>query len=566
MRILFLCHAFNSLSQRLFVELSQCGHEVSVEFDINDAVSIGAVESYLPAAPDLIIAPFLKRAIPATIWQNHTCLIIHPGIVGDRGPSALDWAILRHEQLWGVTVLQANGEMDGGAIWASCDVVMRTATKAGLYRNEVSDAAVIATLLAVERYQSKSYIPIPLHQIKHQQRGQWHALMTQAQRRIDWQRDTTATVLNKLHAADGSPGVADQLFGREWLLFDAHPEPYLRGTPGALIARSGPAICRATCDGAVWIGHMCDKAGRHPFKLPATRLLSSQVETLPEISYDGVSGYRDIWYEQIGAVGYLHFDFYNGAMGTAQCERLRAAFTEATQCDTRVIVLMGGHDYWSNGMHLNLIEAATSAADESWANINAIDDLALALIECDTHVTIAALQGNAGAGGLFLARAADRVYARTGVVLNPHYKDMGNLFGSEYWTYLLPRFSGSEAAARMTQARLPMGCREAMELGLIDRLLPSERPLFQASLIREAESLAQYDEFSALLTDKRQQRTQAEQERPLVSYREQELERMYDNFYGLDPSYHIARYNFVYKVPKSRTPLTIARHRRLVAR
>jgi putative two-component system hydrogenase maturation factor HypX/HoxX len=34
------------------------------------------------------------------------------------------------------------------------------------------------------------------------------------------------------------------------------------------------------------------------------------------------------------------------------------------------------------------------------------------------------------------------------------------------------------------------------------------------------------------------------------------------NFYGFDPSYHVARYNFVYKVPKSRTPLTIARHRR----
>ena len=34
------------------------------------------------------------------------------------------------------------------------------------------------------------------------------------------------------------------------------------------------------------------------------------------------------------------------------------------------------------------------------------------------------------------------------------------------------------------------------------------------------------------------------------------------NFYGFDSSYHVARYNFVYKVPKSRTPLTIASHRR----
>jgi hypothetical protein len=35
---------------------------------------------------------------------------------------------------------------------------------------------------------------------------------------------------------------------------------------------------------------------------------------------------------------------------------------------------------------------------------------------------IAGLRGNAGAGGAMLALAADRVYARQGVVLNPHYK------------------------------------------------------------------------------------------------------------------------------------------------
>jgi hypothetical protein len=33
-----------------------------------------------------------------------------------------------------------------------------------------------------------------------------------------------------------------------------------------------------------------------------------------------------------------------------------------------------------------------------------------------------------------------------GVMLNPHYKNMGNLYGSEYWTYLLPRRVGEEGA------------------------------------------------------------------------------------------------------------------------
>jgi len=62
-------------------------------------------------------------------------------------------------------------------------------------------------------------------------------------------------------------------------------------------------------------------------------------------------------------------------------------------------------------MHLNLIEAADSAADESWRNINAIDDLALEIINTDTHLTIAALQGNAGAGVSFW-RARRMKYGR----------------------------------------------------------------------------------------------------------------------------------------------------------
>ena len=35
------------------------------------------------------------------------------------------------------------------------------------------------------------------------------------------------------------------------------------------------------------------------------------------------------------------------------------------------------------------------------------------------------------------------------------------------------------------------------------------------------------------------------------------------NFYGFDPSYHVARYNFVHHVPHAWTPLHLARHRRL---
>ena len=97
MRILLLVHAFNSLAQRLHTELTRDGHELSVELDIHERVTADAVRLF---GPDVILAPYLRREIPSSVWQRHLCLIVHPGPPGDRGPSALDWAILRGMASW----------------------------------------------------------------------------------------------------------------------------------------------------------------------------------------------------------------------------------------------------------------------------------------------------------------------------------------------------------------------------------------------------------------------------------------------------------------------------------
>ena len=557
MRILLLTHAFNSLTQQLSVALQEDGHDVSIEFDIHDDVSIEAVELF---EPNIIIAPYLKRAIPEAIWSTHICLIVHPGIKGDRGPSALDWAVLNREQRWGVTVLQANAEMDAGDVWASVEFPMRDAPKSSLYRNEVAEAAVQAVKLALSRYATGGYRPESLGYGKPGVRGHYRPVASQQDRRIDWLHESAETALRKINCADGFPGIRDKLFGRDLYLFDAHAAPHIRGRAGEVIAHSGPAICRATVDGAVWIGHMKDKQAVHPFKLPATMVLADEIAALPEVPAEQ-GGFRDIRYEEEDGVGYLHFPFYNGAMSTEQCLRLLTAYRDATARDTRVIVLMGGSDFWSNGMHLNVIEAADSAADESWRNINAINDLAEVIICTGSHLVVSAMQGNAGAGGVFLARAADQVWAHHSVVLNPHYKDMGNLYGSEYWTYLLPRYAGIEHAQRISQARLPMGVNEALDLGLVDYRLGGCKSLLAAQIRVKASALAADESYQALLMAKNRRRAEDEKQKLLNEYRKEELAQMHSNFYGFDPSYHIARYNFVYKVCKSRTPLTLAAHR-----
>ena len=552
MRILFLTSAHNGLSQRAFLELTELGHTVAIGLADSDRAMHEAVDRH---RPELIVAPMLKRAIPEAIWRRHVCIVVHPGPRGDRGPSSLDWAILEGAERWGVTLLQAAAEMDAGPIWASREFPMRAASKSSIYGHEVTDAAMRALREAVGRFERRKFRPEPLDYGRPDVFGRLRPRMTQEDRRIDWS-EPTASVLRKLRSADGSPGVRDRIGDLEVSLFVGHEEEQLRGRPGALLATRDGAICRATGDGAVWIPSLKLRTNDERFhcKLPAAlalgpaRLAGVPDLALPPDALWAGRTYRQIRYHERGAVGYLHFEFPNGAMSTAQCRRLRAAVRAARARPTGVLVLLGGPDYWSNGIHLNVIEAAASPADESWRNINAIDDLVGEIVTIEDKLVVAALEGNAGAGGVTLAAAADRVWARPSVVLNPHYKSMGGFYGSEYWTYLLPRRVGRARTLELTEGLLPIGAGAARAIGLVDDVFGPSPASFHARVTELAEALARGRRHAALLGQKRERRERDERRKPLQAYRTEELARMLQNFYGPDPAYHDARHRFVYKL------------------
>ena len=192
-----------------------------------------------------------------------------------------------------------------------------------------------------------------------------------------------------------------------------------------------------------------------------------------------------------------------------------------------------------------------------------MNDLALELISTGEQLTVAALGGNTGAGGCFLARAADMVWAREAVILNPHYKNMGNLYGSEYWTYLLPRRVGVDAASAIMRDRQPLTAQRALEIGFTDACLAGDARAFRIEVARAAAALADAPGFAGKIAAKREARARDEAVKPLAAYREEELAHMRRNFYGFDPSYHVARHHFVRKSPASWTPRHLARHRDL---
>ncbi|MBL1244458.1 MAG: hydrogenase [Sulfurimonas sp.] len=535
MKILLLVTAFNSQTQAVYTKLKDSSHEVSVCFNRDEKRTLLEIEDF---KPELILCPFLKSYISSKIYDAYPVYIFHPGPRGDRGAHSLEHALQSYTRKWGLVVLRANCEYDGGNIYAEENFDIRETYKASLYRKEIVRASLNALDILFKNIEEDNFIMQELNPI--------HEYLREDQRKINWLTDSTQMIINKIYLCDSHPGILDEILGIPCYLYGVHKEDKLRAKPKEVIAKRDGAICLGTIDGAIWITHLKIVNG---FKLPATYVLKEKLqgikeERLPLVFERNYDTFYEVSMQKRDNVAYLHFNFHNGAMGTAQCIRLKYAIEYLkTQCN--VLVLMGGEDFFSNGIHLNILEDSQKQGEDGWANINAMNDVVSAILYADEVVTIAAFNSNAGAGGVFMGIACDYVVAQDGVVLNPHYKTLG-LSGSEYHTYTLPERVGKTAAEKLLNECLPISVAYAKSIGMIDEVFSYGDYL--NSLHKFAVSKHE-DEF---LWDKEEY---LQKNRAFIEdLKEKELEVMHPEFWGKESDFHRLRHDFVYKVCPAQTP------------
>jgi enoyl-CoA hydratase/carnithine racemase/methionyl-tRNA formyltransferase len=319
MKILFLCTAHNSLSQQLYLNLSST-HTVTVEYALSDTTMIEAASL---VQPDIIICPFLTSRVPSEIFSNYLTLIVHPGPPDDAGPSALDWVLMGDDGTvpesdkllksqswsqtgrshWGVTVLQAVAEMDAGPVWAfeqfKIDIDAPGTTKSTLYRGRITQAAITATLAALNRIASAAngysdpnvttalsrlsllqardvrdisihLLPNPMYKaLSVTQRkpflgGATHRrpLLKAVDRNFDVHHESAQIISRKIRSADSQPGCLTKLFGGVSLYvyggtIETGRDSHCKYQPGQTIGHRDGALCIATCDSlGIWVTHI----------------------------------------------------------------------------------------------------------------------------------------------------------------------------------------------------------------------------------------------------------------------------------------------------------------------
>ena len=198
MKILFLTTAHNSLSQRLFIELTELGHIVDVALAISEPAMLDAVGQH---APDLIIAPMLKRKNS----RGHLVQIrlFDRASRRERRPRRVLTGLGNHD---GTDDMGRDGPAGGGGngcgrnlgfvqlcAFRLLDCQEQRVPPAG----RVTQAAVRGVLEAVEKFQLRQFRPEPLDYSSAAVIGCWRPTMRQSDRADPTGRDSTKEIAGK---------------------------------------------------------------------------------------------------------------------------------------------------------------------------------------------------------------------------------------------------------------------------------------------------------------------------------------------------------------------------------
>ena len=198
---------------------------------------------------------------------------------------------------------------------------------------------------------------------------------------------------------------------------------------------------------------------------------------------------------------------------------------------------MGGSDFFSNGIHLNVIEAADDPAAESWRNLHAIDDVVREIIETDSHlVHLRARRRRRRRRRAVRARGRPRGRARgrrAEPVLPAHGRPLR--LGVLDLPAAAPGRRRAAAAAHRAAVHAPRHPPGGRDRAARRRFGDDRWTSFRAQVRGAGRAPRARPGPRHGSTDKRRRRARDEALKPLRAYRREELARSHECFFGARP-------------------------------
>jgi methionyl-tRNA formyltransferase len=224
-------------------------------------------EGFLRLDADLCVMAYVTLHVPRSVLEmpKNGTIQYHPSLLPrHRGPSSINWPIIRGETATGLTIFWPDEGLDEGPILLQRDVEIREDDTLGsLYFQRLFPMGIQAIVDAVELVASGEAPRIE----------QDHALATYEgwcrddDARIDW-RAPGRSVWDLVRGTDPQPGAWATLASRRVKLYDGAWSPVaVDAPPGTIVDKDGDRLIVATRGGQVSIGRVRVDGSRE--KVPA---------------------------------------------------------------------------------------------------------------------------------------------------------------------------------------------------------------------------------------------------------------------------------------------------------
>lgn len=195
-------------------------------------------EEFIGYDADLAVLSFVTQIVPEQVFSvpKLGSICFHPSILPKyRGASAINWAIMKGENITGLTYFWVDPGIDTGPILLQKTVTIEPDDTTGsLYFNKIFPLGVAAVGECIDLIKSGN----PPRVIQDESKANYDPICRDEHAKIDWSKPAQE-VYNMIRGCDPQPGAHTTYNGKMVRLFDARMQPGSNSAPTGQVSGIG---------------------------------------------------------------------------------------------------------------------------------------------------------------------------------------------------------------------------------------------------------------------------------------------------------------------------------------
>ena len=218
------------------------------------------IEEVKSLKPDLAVMAFVTLFVPVEVLTipTHGTIQYHPSLLPHhRGPSAINWAIIKGRKRTGLSIFWPDNGLDTGPILLQKEVeITDDDTLGSVYFDKLFQLGVDAMIEGVDLVRDGKAAKVDQDETQ----ATYESWCNREAAEIDWSRPI-GDVYNLIRGCNPQPGAWTTIDGKTLQIYDVAKQTGGEGTPGRVTGMSGEGFTVAVAGGDILVKRVRPEGG-----------------------------------------------------------------------------------------------------------------------------------------------------------------------------------------------------------------------------------------------------------------------------------------------------------------